>query len=149
MNDADIALPGHAYVPGLSPRHGGDAFAALRRTVRIGMSVQELASSAAFRAGLHFFHQGYHWEAHEVLEPVWLATPPASAERHVVQALIQLANARMKARMGRTRAVIRLCDMITIHLAEAGRTGRTRIMGVCLVDLKRMCDATKHEIAAL
>ena len=149
MSDAGIALPSHAYVPGVSPRHDDDAFAALRHTAHSNMSVQELASSEAFRAGLHFFHMGYYWEAHEVLEPVWLATPAASAERHVVQAFIQLANARLKVEMGRRRAVVRLCDMVSAHLAEAGRTGRPQIMGVSLVELKRICDDIRFEINAL
>lgn len=149
MSDAGIALPDHAYVPGVSPRHDEGTFAALRHTAHRNMSVQQLASSEAFRAGLHFFHMGYYWEAHEVLEPVWLATPAASAERHVVQALIQLANAALKKQMGRPRAVLRLCAMVDVHLAEAARTGCPQIMGVSLVDLKRICDAIKFEINAL
>ena len=40
--------------------------------------------------------------------PVWAALPQNSVERRLVQALIQIANAGLKARMGRTKAVARL-----------------------------------------
>lgn len=55
--------------------------------------------SPAMRAGLDYLHAGYFWECHEVLEAVWLALPDPSSERHMVQAVIQLANARLKLAM--------------------------------------------------
>ena len=113
-------LPLHAYVPGQTPRHRDGAFDALRATARKGMTPAELAECAAFVSGLLYVEDGYYWEAHEVLEPVWMLLPEGSADRFAVQAVIQIANARLKARMGRPGAVYRLCDMAE-ELAEQGR----------------------------
>ena len=101
-------LPPHAYVPGQTPRHDASLFAALHGSVRPGMDAEALARTEAWRAGLHFLRAGYYWEAHEALEPVWMQTAPNSAARHLVQALIQAANAGLKLRMRRPRATLRL-----------------------------------------
>ena len=102
----DIPLPPAPYVPGRTPRHPEDWFDQLKA------DAARLERSTAFRAGLVYFDAGYFWECHEVLEAVWMAAPDPSAERDFVQAIIQLANARLKARMERPRAVLRLCDIV-------------------------------------
>lgn len=116
-------LPPHAYIPGRTTRHPDGAFETLRATARPGMTEDALAASPAMQAGLHFLHAGFAWEAHEVLEPVWNACPPNSPSRHMAQALIQLANARLKDRMDQPRAAARLRKIAARHLAEA-RLGR-------------------------
>jgi hypothetical protein len=45
-------------------------------------------------------------------------TPNPSPEREMVQAIIQLANARLKLLMDRPRATQRLCGMVRQHLAR-------------------------------
>ena len=92
--------PSHAYVPGQTPRHPEGAFDAVRDTAQPGMSVEALAASEAFVTGLAYLDQGYFWEAHELLEPVWMACPQNSAEQVFVRGVIQRANARLKERMG-------------------------------------------------
>ncbi len=114
------ALPLHAYIPGETDRHPDGAFDGIRASARPGMSAEDLATCAAFSTGVLYLEQGYFWEAHEVLEPVWMALPEASAERYAVQALIQIANARLKLRMDRPRAALRLCDMAEDLAARAG-----------------------------
>lgn len=47
-----------------------------------------------------------------------MATRDPSVERELVQALIQLANAKLKLLMDRPRAARRLCDMVDAHLAR-------------------------------
>ena len=116
-------LPAHRYIPGQTARHPPGAFDDLRATARPGMTEGELAASPAMTAGLRFLHAGFGWEAHEVLEPVWMASPPNSPARHMAQALIQIANARLKDRMDRPRAAARLRALAAVHLAEA-RQGR-------------------------
>jgi hypothetical protein len=145
---AAIPLPGHAYVPGQTPRHADGAFDALRGSVRKGMAPEALAGTEAFRAGLAFLDAGYFWEAHEVLEPVWMACPPASAERHLVQGLIQLANAGLKARMGRPGAVARLCALARGHVDEAALGGHVRVMGQDLAGLLARIDVLSKGEAA-
>jgi len=80
--------PTHAHIPGRTPRHPEGAFDAIRDSVRAGTDIQSLAASQAFRIGLDWLDTGYCWEAHEVLEPVWMACPDGGAERALVQALI-------------------------------------------------------------
>ena len=115
-----IPLPSYAYVPGQSPRHAEGTFDHLTRSVRTEMTVADLAKTAAWQAGFRFLDAGYYWEAHEMWEPVWMQTLPASPERNMVQGLIQIANARLKHRMQRPRAVLRLCDLAEAHLRACG-----------------------------
>lgn len=135
-------LPPHAYLPGRTPRHPEGAFDTVRQTARRGMTPDDLAASNAFRTGLAWLDAGFFWEAHEVLEPVWLALPPNSAERQLTQGLIQFANAALKARMGRMAAARRICAMARSHAAEAGQGGRAEVMGLGL-------DALAERIGAL
>lgn len=110
MSKADV--PSHAYIPGLNARHPEGAFDHIRDTAQAGMTVQELSTSDAFQCGLSYLETGYFWEAHEVLEPVWMVLPEGSDERQVLQALIQLANAQLKIKMDRPKAAKRLCDIV-------------------------------------
>lgn len=112
-------MPGHAYVPGRTERHDPDAFDLFHDSIREGMLLREIERSLAWRAGWQFVEAGYFWEAHEVLEPVWMVLPESRPEKRFVQAIIQLANAELKARMGKPNAVRRLCDIAEGLLREA------------------------------
>ena len=74
-------FPPYAHEPGRNERHPDGLFADLRASARPGMAAEALAECAAWRIGLAFYRAGFHWEAHEVLEPVWTAAPPNSRER--------------------------------------------------------------------
>ncbi len=125
-----MRMPGHAYVPGLTERHGEDTFDDIRDTARPGMSVAELTECEAFKAGLAYLEAGYFWESHEVLEPVWLACNPAGAERLFVQGLIQLTNARLKLRMGQPKAAARIGEIARKQFEEAAyRCKAGRVLG--------------------
>ena len=105
------ALPAYAYVPGENVRHPEGLFEAISQTVEQGQTADQLAESDAFRAGLRFLDAGFYWEAHEVLEPVWMVLPEGTIERRFVQGLIQLANGRLKLRMRRPKAALRLVGL--------------------------------------
>ncbi|MCG6901176.1 MAG: DUF309 domain-containing protein [Rhodobacter sp.] len=138
-------LPPYPYVPGATPRHPEGAFDAVRATARAGMDADALAASDAFQTGLRYLQAGYFWEAHEVLEPVWMACAPNSGARAFVQALIQFANARLKARMDRPAAAVRLCDLALAHLAE---TAAPVILGQDVEPVRRALeDLKKSQIA--
>lgn len=107
-----IPTPPYAYIPGQTRRHDPQLFAELT----VPENSDDLTATLAWRAGLHYLENGFFWEAHEALEPIWMATRPNSAERHLVQALIQFANASLKAVMQRPKAVTRLCDIASEHL---------------------------------
>ncbi len=108
------------YVPGVTERPEQGLYDAIRDTAQPGMTPAALARCDAFRTGLHYLHTGWFWEAHEVLEPVWMACPPNSRERALCRALIQLANARLKARMGKPQAAARLRAEVTVILDGLG-----------------------------
>lgn len=116
------SLPTHAYVPGHTERHPEGAFDAIRDTASADLDENELAASDAFQSGLRFLEAGYYWEAHEVLEPVWLALPKNAVARSVVQGLIQLANARLKVKMEKPNAARRLYNIADEHLNVAGES---------------------------
>jgi len=136
-----IPLPPFAYVPGESKRHDENTFDAIRNSVAAGMSESELTDSTAFKAGLLFLQHGYYWEAHEVLEAVWMVAAPNSAARSLVQGLIQVANAKLKARMGRASACVRLCDIadqLFLSIREQ------RVMGIAVSDWRADISALKQ-----
>lgn len=137
------AVPPHAYVPGQTERHQEGWFDQIRDTAQSSMSAKDLAASKAFQTGLAYIGGGYFWEAHEVLEPVWLALPVRTPERQVVQALIQYANARLKLGMDRPKAAIRLCGIVR-SILEALPVGL--IMGVDPVTFQCEVDSLERQI---
>ena len=113
-------VPPHAYIPGKTARHAEGWFDDIRASVAGAGSETDLANSQAFLTGLNYLEQGYYWEAHEVLEPVWMACPQGSEPRALVQGLIQLANARLKILMDRPKAARRLYAIAWDHLDSIG-----------------------------
>lgn len=105
------------------------------------MSRDDLAETLAWRAGWHFICHGFHWEAHEVLEPVWMALQPDTPERRFVQAVIQTANAALKLRMDRPKATLRLCGIADKHLDACGDA--ESIMRLPLVEVRTYLDAVR------
>lgn len=136
-------IPPHAYIPGQTPRHDDALFEPLHASVLPGMTADQLCQTAAWQAGLRYLETGFFWEAHEALEPVWMQTQPNSVERHLVQALIQLANAALKERMQRPRAVIRLCDLASAHVQACGTT-QTTVMSVRLGQIDERLTALRE-----
>ena len=117
-------------MPGQTPRHSEGVFDQFHDSVPAGTSLSDLPRTLAWQAGLHFLETGYYWEAHEVLEPVWIATPRDSAEHQMVQAVIQLANAALKQVMDRPAAARRLCALARGHARAARSAGGEVVMGL-------------------
>lgn len=141
-----MQLPAHAYVPGRNERHPEDTFDEIRQTAVPGESAHSLARCDAFVAGLHYLEAGFYWEAHEVWEPVWMALPDGSIERQFVQTLIQLANGRLKWRMGRAKAALRL-----VGIARAlvpGEARQSKIMTLETAVVHQWIDALEHDVIA-
>lgn len=112
----DIELPPYVYIPGKTPRHEEGAFDAIKQSVTAETAPDALHETQAWAVGMAYLDAGYFWECHEVLEAVWMKTPEQSVERDMVQAIIQLANARLKLLMDRPKAAARLCGMVYSHL---------------------------------
>lgn len=129
-------LPAHKHIPGQNARHPEDAFDWIR-----DQAAAE-SENAAWKYGLHLFHHGFYWEAHEVLEPVWMAAAPNSAEKAMAQAVIQLANAALKRNMGKPKAAVRLAGMVEALASEAARGGEV-VLGVEVASISAAADSIR------
>lgn len=133
--------PERPYIPGQSPRHREGLFDPIRASAHSGQSPAELAQTRAFRMGLLYREAGFYWEAHEVLEPVWMALPDPGAERRFVQGLIQIANGDLKIEMNRPKAALRLATMARALIPE---TREGTIMGIALQHPHDWIDSLEH-----
>lgn len=118
MTAPRLKLPKHPYHPGVNQRPDACIFEPFK-TLPSPASIDALRDCATLSAGFEAFHVGYFWEAHELWEPVWMALPDDSAEKALMQGLIQLANAGLKAEMGKPRAVRRILERADAALAHA------------------------------
>ena len=121
------ALPTHQYVPGRTARHADGTFDTIRARALTPTVSDTAASNLAWLYALRLLGAGFWWETHEVLEVVWMNAPPNTAEWHLVQGIIQLANAALKVEMGRQNAARRLCNMAEACLFA---TGGGKVMGL-------------------
>ena len=140
---AVLALPDYAHHPGQNARPEGGVVAEVAEAAAEGT---QPALDIAWHYGLRLLGEGFFWEAHEVLEPVWMAEPPNSAERLLVQGIIQFANASLKADMGRTAAARRLTVIARDCFAEAGCRGGEQVKGHVPAELVQLCDALERTI---
>lgn len=144
MNDAvsEDWRPPHAYVPGRTPRHPETLFDDIKAGLS-EFSPRDIHISQAWRLGCIFLDEGYFWEAHEVLEAVWSACPANSAEKMLVQAIIQTANARLKAAMGWKKAHARLEADAERLWRDAFLRAGPMILGQRFEDLRKFRSASK------
>lgn len=98
---------GAPYIPGETARPD----LALFEPLKDGLSFAALSTSRAWTEGHTLFQSGYFWEAHELWEAVWMVCPDDAPERTFVQLWIQIANARLKQKMNRPNAVLRLIEI--------------------------------------
>lgn len=124
---AALPLPARPFVPGRGPRPEEGLFIAIADRAPGRTDTASWQANEAWLYGFRLYEEGFFWEAHEVWEPVWMGSAPNSAERHLAQGLIQLANACLKLNMGRKRAALRLVRDAGLRLAEAGTSP---LMGV-------------------
>lgn len=147
MAGVTAAPPARAYVPGKTARHPDGRFDAIRAGALVPTASGTADRNAAFQAGLDFLETGFFWEAHEVLEPVWMNAPAGAPERALVQALIQLANAALKQRMDRPRAALRLCGIAAGLLDQAGSPA-DRVMGLEIAVIRQAVDSLACAVKA-
>ena len=123
MSDPGFEFPAYAHVPGENPRHpDGFADAVIDTMPEI---VQNDGSPVppAFPHALALIRNAFFWEAHEVLEAIWMRTPRNSREYHVVQGIIHITNFGLKRRMNRPAAVQRLRALAEESLQRGFRPG--------------------------
>lgn len=106
----DLPLPPYAFLPGRDPHptanprgHGG-----ISPVPEAPLQAASWRGNTGYLFGCDLYNAGFFWEAHEAWEGAWKETSRDRDERRLLQGLIQTANARLKRRMGRARAVERL-----------------------------------------
>ena len=140
--DGEWMLPEYAHLPGVTAPPEGGPVAAIVSEVGDATRPETWSENRAYLYGFVLYRGGFFWEAHEVWEAVWHGCRPNAPERCLVQALIQLANAALKVRMGKDNAVRRLLRDAqrlvdeAIVRAAAGAHG-TVLMGVDLIRLRQ------------
>lgn len=122
-----LPLPAYAFVPGLQP-HPMKGIGGHRHLADGGPPEapdRPWWAGWRFAHGLDLLDQGYPWEAHEVLEHLWLADPDDAQRRALLQGLIQAAAAVLTLHLGRAEAGARLAERSAARLraAEPGVPG--------------------------
>lgn len=130
-----LALPGHVHTPGTGTVPDLVPLEAAKLLAPVVTNANTWTENETYCYGFSLFRHEMFWEAHEVWEAVWLATPPNSKQRRILRCLIQTANARLKWRMNRPRATKRLATEALAELSglEYGQTGL--FMGIDIAQL--------------
>ena len=115
------ALPPHAYIPGQTQRHQEAQFDEIISSIPCVIDFETLQALSAFHTALNFMQHDFHWEAHEILEAIWMNTAPNSIERLFTQCIIHLANANLKHIMKRETATQKIMKNANALSAEIGR----------------------------
>ena len=115
------ALPPHAYIPGQTQRHQEEQFDEIIASIPSAIGFETLQNLSAFHTALSFMQHGFHWEAHEILEAIWMNTAQNSIERLFTQCIIHLANANLKHMMKRETATQKIMTQANALSAEIGR----------------------------
>jgi hypothetical protein len=113
-----LPLPRSAYLPGGAVEPDRPALQRAKALVPARFHAFVPADDPGFRYGLLLHDTGFFWEAHEIWEAVWMAAPMNGRDRIALRALIQIANARLKRRMGRVQAAARLVEDTKMLLGE-------------------------------
>ena len=129
----DINLPSQTHVPGSGSAPDLAPLEHAKGLTPAVTKADDWQDNVPYLYGHDLMRAGYYWEAHEVWEAVWLATPANGPERLLLRALIQNANAKLKSGMRRDSAVARLQAQVEeLRLDLVARLGgRTKeYMGV-------------------
>ncbi|MCC5809570.1 MAG: DUF309 domain-containing protein [Ectothiorhodospiraceae bacterium] len=138
-----LPFPAYPYLPGVDPHpltdpagHGG---------VGDLVDVRDRAGrERCYAYGCDLFNHGYWWECHEAWEALWHGTGRRGAGGLALQALIQVANAHLKLRMGMPRAVERLTAMARDHARTALQEAPAPVPGL---DLAGWVEANRRYLA--
>lgn len=130
------ALPAVAYVPGHGARPEADPGPA-----PAPLDPADFLACAPYVRGLALFDHGYYWEAHEVLESLWIAAGRTGPTAELLRGLIQLAAAGVKVRQGKGAGAVALGARAKGHFAEVrGSWSATSIAGLDLDALVAFAD---------
>ena len=106
-----IPLPVRKYVPGrnIHPRkHSGGSHIPPLPESQAQFDVQNWQNSIRYLYAIDLFNHEYWWEAHEVLEELWIETGRTTEIARFLQGIIQVAAALLKKLVSKNEAAGRL-----------------------------------------
>jgi Domain of unknown function (DUF309) len=107
---ANIRLPGWRHMPGTTRAADRSPLDWAKDLVPLQFKDHVPLDHPAFGYALLLHDNHYFWEAHEVMEAIWLAAPKNGRDRIALKALIQITNAGLKAAQNKVLARNRLVD---------------------------------------
>ena len=146
MNSKDAAsleLPDYRHLPGSNPRPDCSYLESVADQATAPTQDNTARSNIAWHYGIRLFNAGYYWESHEVLEAVWLNALPNTRERYLLQAVIHLANARLKMKMSRQSAVLRLLKL-AVECTDRAFPTPDPLMGIGSDQLRKLTELTEE-----
>lgn len=106
----EFSFPAYAFVPGRHPHPRSDSHGHSYLTpeqVPLPLDPDYPERCSDFCYAIDLFNAGFYWEAHEVWEGLWIASGRAGEIADFLKALIKLAAAGVKARVGQMTGVQR------------------------------------------
>jgi len=138
-----LALPAYAHVPGSNDRPPEGFLDHILEKLPETTTSENAGSNVGWHYALRLMQEGYFWEAHEVLEAVWMRAPHNSRERSLVQGVIHLTNAYLKRVMYQENAKVRLVEKAEECFERAFRNAKSQpVMDLHLSDLVGLIDRT-------
>lgn len=116
-----FSVPPYRHIPGQNQRHGEAEFETVLAEVEKLGKVENIAQSPVWEFTLALLENEFYWEAHEVLEAIWMKALPNSTEAILLKGMIQVANCGLKRRMGRQSAAGKLQKQANDQLELAYR----------------------------
>ena len=145
MKPEDFPLPGHAYLPGINKRHAEGFLDHIIDLLPREVCDETADTNIPWNYGLRLIDEGFFWEAHEVLEAVWMAAQPNSREKHLVQGMIHLANAKLKKKLEKETASLRLITLAEESLKRAFQgLSNGKLMELSFDELQQQLGESEH-----
>lgn len=136
-----IPFPPYRHRPGATPHPERDPRGHSYGARPAPPSAEGFRGHEDYLYGVDLFNAGYWWEAHEAWERLWSLVPPESPEALFLQALIQLAAARLKLALGEKRGAERLAVRSREKLGKLRRVvHERRYMGLDLDEIEAVVD---------
>lgn len=146
---SDYPMPVYQHVPGVNPRPDLEQLEHIASLAHNHTTSATAANNVAWRYGIRLFNEGFYWEAHEVLETVWINALPNSRERYLLQAIIHIANSALKHAMQRQNAADRLSGLALESLNRAFPAGDSQLMGIEATEITGIAKACNQGQAEL
>ncbi len=110
----EIELPAYRYIPGVgrhpSDRKGEPHIPALPDE-ETDLSNDSWPGIIRYKYAIDLFNCGYWWEAHEVLEYLWIKAGKQNTTAKFLQGIIQIAAALIKQNTSNLQAAINLAEL--------------------------------------